>query len=119
MLTKLLFVSISLIIISGAFLVHFLDKTDWRFQAAFISTEAFNGANFVLLQTMLQKKMQPDSRGTIIGLQGITIAAGMGISIATIGRVYDDVGHRHAFAIPFVAFFLYWVALTILIIYRK
>lgn len=31
MLTKLLFVSISLIIISGALLVHYLDKTDWRF----------------------------------------------------------------------------------------
>lgn len=68
LLTKLLLVSISLIVVSGGFLVHYLDKTDYRFQISFMAAEACNAANFVLLQTMLQKKMQPDSRGTIIGL---------------------------------------------------
>ena len=43
----------------------------------------------------------------------------MGLSIATIGRVYDDIGHREAFSIPFIAFFLYWVALVIFIIFRR
>lgn len=47
-LTKLLFISVSLILISGCFLVAFLDKTDYRFQISFIAAEAFNGANFVL-----------------------------------------------------------------------
>lgn len=42
----------------------------------------------------------------------------MGVTIATIGRVYDDIGHRHAFAIPFGMFFLYWIALLIFVIYR-
>jgi len=49
LLTHLLFVSISGVIISGAFLVINLDKTDWRFQMSFVAAEAFNGANFALL----------------------------------------------------------------------
>jgi hypothetical protein len=48
-LTTLLFVSISLVIISGGFLVWNLDKTDYRFQIPFMAAEAFNGANFALL----------------------------------------------------------------------
>jgi predicted MFS family arabinose efflux permease len=118
-LPRLLFVSISLTVISGAFFVVFLNKADHKFTISYVSMEAFNVANFVACQTMIQSKMQPDSRGTIIGIQGITIGFGIGTLLTVMGRVYDDIGKQHAFAIPFICCAVYWFALLIFIIYRK
>jgi len=68
---------------------------------------------------MLQKRMKPDSRGTIVGITGVVFGLGIGSHAALFGHLYDKWSHKGAFAIVFTEIFVYWVALGIFVSYRK
>ena len=68
---------------------------------------------------MLQKRMKPESRGTIVGLTGVVFGIGIGSHVILIGKLYDNWSHKGAFAFLFFEIFVYWVALGIFIFYRK
>ena len=85
---------------------------------AYTVCECCNGASFILTQTMLQKRMQPDSRGTIVSFQGVTFGLGIGIHKVLVGKLYDGWSHKGAFAIVFCEVAVYWVSLGFFIVYR-
>jgi hypothetical protein len=86
---------------------------------SYVLVEAFNNGNFILSQTMIQRKMKADSVGIIIGIQGLSMALSLGIFVPLIGFLYDTFGRNVAFLMPLSFLTPYVISLFVLIIYRR
>ena len=114
-----------LIVILGGYLmtVYTTQAGTWQFTVGFLVSQILTSCNFVITQTMLMSKMEPDSRGVITSVQMVFYTLGVLASSIALPVVQGHFGANYATgsqAIFFLFYFLltiYWVLLLIYVFF--
>ena len=68
----------------------------WQFTVGFLVSQILTSCNFVITQTMLMSKMEPDSRGVITSVQMVFYTLGVLASSIALPVVQGHFGDNYA-----------------------
>jgi hypothetical protein len=102
------------------FIILYAEKADSVvFALAYISVITIDNSNFILTQTMIFRKMKPDSRGVIIAIEAVLVATFIVVGAQVIQGIQNSHasgqfdGSYECYVVFFIILVVYWFIVII------